>query len=316
MTEAQQTGSKLDWLKSRVQYPLPHHLISRLVFHLTRLPHPLTCQLIVWFVRKFEVNLDEASNPDPSSYPTFNAFFTRQLASTARPLANSSTYLWPADGKISAFGRTENGQLVQAKGHTYTIASLLAEDELASHYQSGSFATVYLSPRDYHRVHLPASGTLQHMTHVPGRLFSVAPHTVNNVPGIFARNERVIAHFATAEGWLAVVWVGALNVGAIETIWHGLVTPEPGAKIPGLIGLNRWRAGLQETHWRYAQQQQFSTEHTETGILTEHERGSEIGRFNMGSTVIVLTEKPLQFESDTQIGGGVLMGQAMGQTIG
>ena len=304
-----------DRLKSLSQYPLPHHLISRLVFHLTRLPHPLTRQLITWFVKQFDVILSEANEPDPSSYRTFNAFFTRELSADARPLSeNTSAYVWPADGKISAFGNTTDGQLIQAKGHTYSVASLLADDTLSQHYQSGSFATVYLSPRDYHRVHIPATGTLQHMTHVPGRLFSVAPHTVENVPAVFARNERVIAHFHTAEGWMAVVWVGALNVGAIETVWHGLVTPEPGARIPGLIALNRWRKGLGATHWRYlkASDQRPAESQQANDAQTDYQRGSEIGRFNMGSTVIVLTESPLTFAPDTKKEAAVQMGQAMG----
>ncbi len=300
----------MERIKSLSQYPLPHHLISRLVFHLTRLPHPLTRQLITWFAKQFNVNLAEAKNPDASSYRTFNAFFTRELSASARPLSdNTSMYLWPADGKISAFGRTEYGQLIQAKGHNYSVASLLANDELSDRYQSGSFATVYLSPRDYHRVHIPASGTLQHMTHVPGRLFSVAPHTVNTVPSVFARNERVVAHFQTTDGWMAIVWVGALNVGAIETVWQGLITPEKGARIPGLIGINRWRGGLTPTHWSYS-----APGNQDDTTKTDYIRGEEIGRFNMGSTVIVLTESPLSFVTDTALEGGVLMGQAMGSS--
>jgi len=286
--------------KAWAQYPLPHHAVSRLIYHATRLRHPFTPALINWFVKQFKVDLAEAANSEVSDYDTFNAFFTRSLADNVRPLAsNSSSFVWPADGKISALGQIENSTLLQAKGHTYSVESLIADNELAGKY-NGSFATIYLSPRDYHRVHIPWQGRLLSMTHVPGRLFSVAPHTVDNVASLFARNERVIAHFESPQGAFAVVWVGAMNVGAIETVWAGLVTPEKSARLPGTTWLGRKLKGLDSTTWRYEQHQDFS-------------RGEEIGRFNMGSTVILLTENPLQFESEYNKGSAVTMGQSMGQ---
>lgn len=308
-------------LKAWAQYPLPHHTISRLIYHATRLRHPLTPALINWFVKQFDVDLTEAANSEVGDFSTFNTFFTRSLADNARPLANdSSSFVWPADGKISALGQIENSTLLQAKGHTYSVESLIADDVWAGKYNSGSFATIYLSPRDYHRVHIPRQGRLLSMTHVPGRLFSVAPHTVDNVPSLFARNERVIAHFESPQGAFAVVWVGAMNVGAIETVWAGLVTPEKSARLPGTTWLGRKLKVQGSTTWRYAEQQDgHGDEHGEnknTGASLAQQdfsRGEEIGRFNMGSTVILLTENPLQFQSEHINGGAVKMGQSIGK---
>jgi len=293
-------------LKALLQYPLPHHLISRVVFHGTQIPHPFTTSLIRWFVAKFGVELEEAAETSADNFRTFNEFFTRELAPGARPLCGEETDLvWPADGRISRLGDIESATIVQAKGHDYSVESLIANPEWSDRYSKGSFATVYLSPKDYHRVHIPASGTLMSMTHVPGRLFSVAPHTVDNVPNLFARNERVVAHFETAAGAMAVVWVGALNVGAIETVWAGLVTPGKAARIPGAI----WFGRRNKRSHLHASSQEYEENESST---YRYNRGDEIGRFNMGSTVIVLTEQRLDFTPLISTGDPVSMGQIMG----
>lgn len=255
-----------DILKAWPLYILPHHLISRLVFRLTRIQCPtLVPPAIRLFSKVFKVNLGEAVNPDPASYPTFNAFFTRPLQPALRPIAAGDQVLVsPVDGRISQMGKIEVGRIFQAKGHEYSALELLGGDEVrAAPFMHGQFMTIYLSPRDYHRIHMPLTGTLTEQIYVPGRLFSVAGHTVRTVPRLFARNERVIAMFDTPFGKLAMVLVGAINVAAIETVWDGLVTPPQG------WGVKR---------------QVFSA--------ITLKKGAEMGRFNMGSTVILLLENP------------------------
>lgn len=264
-----------DILKAWPLYILPHHLISRLVFRLTRIQCPtLVPPAIRLFSKVFKVNLAEAVNPDPASYPTFNAFFTRPLQPALRPIAAGDQVLVsPVDGRISQMGKIEAGRIFQAKGHEYSALELLGGDAArAAPFMHGQFMTIYLSPRDYHRIHMPLTGTLIEQIYVPGRLFSVAGHTVRTVPRLFARNERVVAMFDTPFGKLAMVLVGAINVAAIETVWDGLVTPPQG------WGVKR---------------QVFSA--------TTLEKGAEMGRFNMGSTVILLLENP-----------GLLWNQALG----
>lgn len=255
-------ASFFDYLKSGALYALPHHFISRIVYKLTRIESPFVPAVIKVFCRAFKVNLDEAINSDPNSYKTFNAFFTRQLKPDIRPISDSPI-VSPVDGTISQFGDIKNGQIIQAKGIDYSVASLLANEAQSQQYQSGQFITIYLSPRDYHRIHMPCDGILLEQTHIPGRLFSVANHTVNTVSGIFARNERVIAYFDTEFGKMAMVLVGAINVAAIETVWHGLVTPPKGKAI--------------------------TNQHYQKGDISLS-KGEEMGRFNMGSTVILLFE--------------------------
>ncbi len=255
-----------DILKAWPLYILPHHFISRLVFRLTRIQCPtLVPPAIRLFSKVFNVNLAEAVNPDPASYPTFNAFFTRPLQAALRPIAAGDQVLVsPVDGRISQMGKIEAGRIFQAKGHEYSALELLGGDEArAAPFMHGQFMTIYLSPRDYHRIHMPLTGTLTEQVYVPGRLFSVAGHTVRTVPRLFARNERVVAMFDTAFGKLAMVLVGAINVAAIETVWDGLVTPPQG------WGVKR---------------QVFPA--------ITLEKGAEMGRFNMGSTVILLLENP------------------------
>lgn len=253
-----------DILKSWPLYVLPHHWISRVVYRLTRVECP---RVLPWAIRKFskafQVNLAEAVNPDPASYPTFNAFFTRALRPELRPIAAGDAVLSsPVDGRISQMGAITAGQIFQAKGYEYSALELLGGDEQrAAPFMNGQFMTIYLSPRDYHRIHMPLAGKLLEQVYVPGRLFSVADHTVRTVPRLFARNERVVAIFDTEFGKLAMVLVGAINVAAIETVWSGLVTPPTG---------------------KHIKQESFAD--------VALEKGAEMGRFNMGSTVILLLE--------------------------
>ena len=254
-------ASITDYIKSGALYALPHHLISRSVFKLTRIKSPLVPKAIHIFSNAFNVNLDEAINPNPKSYTTFNEFFTRELKPELRPLADSQI-VSPVDGTISQYGDINDGLLIQAKGIHYSLDKLLGNNLARSdNYKNGQFITVYLSPRDYHRIHMPCDGTLKEQTHIPGRLFSVAKHTVNTVKGIFARNERVVASFDTEHGSMAMVLVGAINVAAIETVWHGLITPPKGETIT-------------------------SKNYSDKEITIE--KGKEMGRFNMGSTVILV----------------------------
>jgi len=277
----------IDWCKAAPLAVLPHHAVSRVVYWLTRRTGGGVTPVIKRFIAMFNVDMQDAVEPDPSAYPTFNAFFTRALHAEARPIAQGDGEIaCPADGRISAIGQIDNGSVFQAKGKDYSLATLLASDELAKDFSGGSFVTVYLSPRDYHRLHMPSTGTLISQTHVPGRLYSVAPHTVNTIDGIFARNERVIATFQTEHGRMALVLVGAINVAAIETVWHGLVTPPAG----------------KETHrWSY-----------ESDNAVALSRGEEMGRFNMGSTIIAVFEKPVRWRVDMTAGDAVKMGQFMG----
>ena len=265
-------ASLTDYIKSGALYALPHHLISRSVFKLTRIKSPLVPRAITLFSNAFDVNLDEAKNSDPSSYATFNEFFTRELKDGLRPISNTQI-VSPVDGTISEFGDIKNGQLLQAKGITYSLEQLLgANKERAKLYDNGQFITIYLSPRDYHRIHMPCTGTLKEQVHIPGRLFSVAKHTVKTVKGIFARNERVVASFDTKYGSMAMVLVGAINVAAIETVWHGLITPPKGETV---------------TSKSYKSKE------------IQLDKGKEMGRFNMGSTVILVFQNNAPKLSDS-----------------
>jgi len=275
-----------DRLKSSLLYPLPHHLISRIIFKLTRLKAS-SGPFIRWFVRQYKVDMSEAENPDTASYATFNTFFTRALKPSARPIADQTEHLaCPADGTVSAIGNIANNQLFQAKGRNYSLLELLGGNHAeAARFAQGCFTTIYLSPRDYHRVHMPETGRLCSQTHIPGRLFSVAPHTVRCVPNLFARNERLVCRFDTSGGAMAVIMVGAINVAAIETVWAGLVTPPAGKKL---------------SHIEY-----------QAADAVSIAKGDEMGRFNMGSTVILLHEHVLEWNSTLQPGVSVKMGQAI-----
>ena len=277
-----------DRLKSYPLYFVPHHAISRLVFWLTRLRIPLKNLVIRSFIRLFNVDMSDALQQDIKQFEHFNAFFTRELQADARPLcAEKRTIACPVDGKVSQAGRINDGNLFQAKGWNYSLLELLGGDKtLTGELANGYFATLYLSPRDYHRIHMPVSAVLTKQIHVPGRLFSVAPHTVNTIPRLFARNERVIAAFTSEHGPMVMVLVGAINVAAIETVWHGLVTPPAGKEI---------------SLWNYD---------SETAVRLK--KGDEMGRFNMGSTVILLFNSSIQWNHNLQNGLQLKMGEKIG----
>ena len=246
------------------QYTLPHHLLSLLMYAFTRWRWtPVKNGFTRWFVRRFRVDLDSAVDPDPTSYDCFNSFFTRPLKADARPLPNSESCLVsPADGVISQLGPIRAGQLLQLKGCEYDAYELLRCDaDSARPFEEGRYVTVYLSPRDYHRVHLPCDAQLRSMTYVPGRLFSVNALTTELIPRLFARNDRLVMHFSTAWGPMALVMVGAIFVGSMTTVWRGQVTPPYGSRV--------------------------DTEDYQARELL-YRRGDEIGRFNMGSTVVLL----------------------------
>lgn len=277
-----------DKLKTWLLYPLPHHTISRLIFWLTRRETRIAQPVMRWFAKRYGVDMNEARYGDFAAYTSFNTFFTRELKHTARLVnADQQSIACPVDGTVSQAGGIHNGQIFQAKGRTYSLLQLLGGDSIdAAPFTDGKFATLYLSPRDYHRIHMPVDATLTKMIHVPGRLFSVAPHTVNNVPNLFARNERVVALFDTPAGKVAMILVGAINVAAIETSWFGLVTP------PTRNSINRWRYG-----------------DADTVVL---KKGDEMGRFNMGSTVILLMQNNAAFNDKITPSGKVKMGESIG----
>lgn len=257
----------IHWFKVVLLYLLPHHLLSRIVQWSARCRRlPLRKPITRWFIRRYKVDMSEALQPDPEAYPDFNSFFTRALRPEARPIVQESGQIsCPADSTISQLGDIHGAQIFQAKGHVYSLVELLGgSEERARPFFGGRFATTYLSPGDYHRVHMPLSGHLIEMTYIPGRLFSVAPDFTESVPRLFARNERVVCVFQTEAGPMAVILVGAIFVGSIETVWAGEITP-PRAKD---IKVTRYTAG---------------------DDVIQLERGEEMGRFNMGgSTIIVL----------------------------
>jgi phosphatidylserine decarboxylase len=248
----------------------------------------LTTRLIKWFVGRYGVNMAEAANPDISSYATFNDFFTRSLKSNVRPLAPADL-VCPVDGAISQFGPMVGDQIFQAKGHSYSSTALVGGDAaLAARFDGGSFATLYLSPKDYHRIHMPCEGRLSRMIYVPGDLFSVNPTTARGVPGLFARNERVVCVFESAHGPFVLVLVGATIVGSMATVWHGVVNPP--------------RAGEIRT-WNY-----------ELELVLK--QGEEMGRFLLGSTVVMLFPKgPLAFNPAWSPGGAICMGEVMANHV-
>ena len=253
----------------------------------------LSTAVIRWFIGRYGVNMAEAAAADPAAYASFNDFFTRALKPGVRPLCDAPL-LCPVDGAISQFGSIAGDQIFQAKGHSYSTTALVGGDgALAAHFQGGHFATLYLSPRDYHRIHMPCAGRLLRMIHVPGALFSVNPATARGVPGLFARNERVVCVFEGTEGELSgrpwvLVLVGATIVGSMATVWHGVVNPPR----PGTL-----------REWSYHAQ----------GVRLA--RGAEMGRFLLGSTVVMLfprdAAQPLAFNPAWAPGGAIRMGQAM-----
>ena len=273
------------------QYLLPKKLVTQLAGRFASAElGGVTQAAISRFVAHYGVDMSEAAEPDITRYASFNDFFTRALRAGARPLADAD-YVCPVDGAISQFGAIERDQIFQAKGHHYSTCALLAGDAaLAAEFENGQFATIYLSPKDYHRIHMPCAGRLQRMVYVPGDLFSVNPTTARGVPGLFARNERVVCVFDTARGPFVLVLVGATIVGSMATVWHGVVNPPR----PGEI-----------KRWDYTNQP------------VELAKGAEMGRFLLGSTVVLLWPKgTLKFNPDWTPGGAVRMGQMMGKALG
>ncbi len=271
-------------LSFRIQYLLlrllPQHALGRVMYRLARSERPWIRKCLIRYVlRTYQVDMTEATQPDPDQYPSFNAFFTRSLRPDTRPIAADSI-ISPVDGQVSQSGIIDDQQLIQAKGQHYSLTALLGDNaDLADTLCKGSYLTIYLAPRDYHRVHMPLSGTLQHMIYIPGDLFSVNTHSAQHIPGLFTRNERLVCTFDTACGPMVVIWVGAIFVGNIETVWAGEIHAR------------------QVTHQDYA------------GPPHRFATGDEIGRFNMGSTVIVLFGENQVNLLPTLTGQKVQMGQ-------
>ena len=268
----------------------PKHLLSWMMLHATRIRFgPWKNWQIRWFIRRYGVDMSVVPDPFPASYPHFNAFFTRALVSDARPLEGGPrTVVAPADGTMAAAGSIQGRSVVQAKGHAYTLEALFGGDErAAATFDGGRFATIYLAPRDYHRVHMPVTGRLRRMVYVPGELFSVNPSTVHAVDGLFARNERVVSFFDTELGPMAITLVGAVFVGCIEQVWCGVVVPP--------------------------RRREVRVERYEDAEIVL-EQGWEMGRFNMGSTVIMmLANTTVEWESWMVPGSPIQLGRRIGE---
>ena len=278
----------LDRLAVSPQYLLPKRALTVLAgWAAQATAQPWTRRAIGWFIRRYRVDMREAAVSDPAAYASFNDFFTRALKPGARPLA-ASPWVCPVDGAVSQCGPIEGGQVFQAKGHHYSAQALLGGDAaLAAQFDGGAFATLYLSPRDYHRIHMPCAGELTRMVHVPGDLFSVNPTTARGVPGLFARNERVVCFFESTDGPFVLVLVGATIVGSMATVWHGQVNP-PRTGIP--------------RQWDYPKGQ------------VSLQQGQEMGRFLLGSTVVMLFPAgPLSFNVAWEPGRPIVLGEAMAQ---
>ena len=248
------------------QYILPHHLLSRSMGKITHCRFGWVKKTYMKIIiRHFKVNMAEAAEQDLDNFEHFNAFFTRQLKAGVRTFVSGHKNIAsPVDGRVSQAGTITDGRIIQAKGHDYSLTTLLGgDDEWSGKFTDGEFATLYLSPQDYHRIHMPMDAELKEMRHVPGRLFSVSPSTVRMVPGLFARNERVVCLFDTDAGPMAMILVGAIFVASVDTVWHGTVTP------PTWPDIQTWQYGTDERCIQLA-------------------KGDEMGRFNMGSTVILL----------------------------
>lgn len=271
-----------------LQHLSPKRALTDLAGVMANSRHPWLSQyLINWFLARYDVNMAEAANPDTTSYASYNEFFTRALRTEVRPLA-AADYVSPVDGAISQLGDITHDQIFQAKGHHYSTTALVGGDsELAAQFDNGHFATLYLSPKDYHRVHMPCDGQLMRMIYVPGDLYSVNPVTARGVPGLFARNERVVCVFESGRGPFVLVLVGATIVGSMATVWHGVVNP------PRTGDVREWR---------------YNGQHI---VL---KKGEEMGRFLLGSTVVMLFPKDtLQFNPAWAPERPVRMGEMMGR---
>ena len=281
-----------DALTTLPQYILPHHALSRMMSKLTHCENKAWKNLFIkQIIRHYGVNMDEAKQPDINAYKSFNDFFTRDLKPSARQLTSEvNAIASPADGAVSQAGAISEGEIFQAKGKSYTALDLLGgSEERAKAFNNGVFTTIYLSPKDYHRLHMPITGTLREMVHVPGRLFSVNTATTRSVPRLFARNERVVAIFDTELGPMALVLVGAIFVSSIETVWHGVVTP------PSVTSVQTW-------------------DYKENAPTLK--MGEEMGRFNMGSTIIVLfANNKVQWDSEFVADKIVKLGEMIGKHV-
>jgi phosphatidylserine decarboxylase len=278
-----------DFLRVLPQYLLPKLLLTRLAGHFASGQYgSLSTHAIRHFVKRYRVDMAEAAEPDISRYPSFNEFFTRALKPGIRPLADAEL-VCPVDGAISQFGHIDRDQIFQAKGHHYSTRALVGGDaQLATQFAQGDFATIYLSPRDYHRIHMPCDGRLQRMIYVPGSLFSVNPLTARTVPGLFARNERVVCVFESEHGPFVLALVGATIVGSMATVWHGQVNP------PHHPTLQEW---------------DYRSQHITL------KKGDEMGRFMLGSTVVLLFPgQARHFNPVWQTGQAVKLGEAMAHT--
>ena len=277
---------------TKLQYILPHHALSKMMSKLTHCENKIWKNLFIkQIIKHYGVNMNEALEQDINTFKSFNHFFTRELNSNVRPLTTSPNAIaCPADGTVSQAGKINDGDIFQAKGKNFTVTDLLGGDsKRAEPFNNGVFTTIYLSPKDYHRLHMPLTGTLTEMVHIPGRLFSVNTATTNSVPGLFARNERVAAIFDTDAGPMALVLVGAIFVSSIETVWHGAVTP------PSITSVRSWQ--YQEN----------------APVL---KMGEEMGRFNMGSTIIVLLAKnKAEWDSNFTAEKVVKLGEHIGNTL-
>ncbi len=287
-------ASLLDRFLAFIQYPLPHHILSRVVYYMMRVEwKPFKNFLIDTISKKYNIDISLAKKQDKEDYPHFNSFFTRELREDARPIVDGDdTIACPVDGKVSQYGKIQGGLIFQAKGHDYSLETLVGGyRHLYDTFLGGEFSTIYLSPRDYHRIHMPVTGTLKEMIYVPGRLFSVSPSTTRAIPGLFARNERLIAVFDTEFGPMAMILVGAIFVAGIETVWSGN------------FGDKTFRSFHR---WDY--------EKDDTLPTITLEKGEEMGRFNMGSTVILLFGKDqMKWIDDKAPDQSVEMGQLLGR---
>jgi phosphatidylserine decarboxylase len=281
-----------EYLTTLPQYILPHHPLSRMMGILTHSKNKTWKNFFIkQIIQHYHVDMSEALEQNINNYACFNDFFTRELKPGIRPVADQpGAIACPADGAVSQCGKITTGNILQAKGKNYTVINLLGGDtNRAKAFENGNFATIYLSPKDYHRLHMPIGGTLKQMNHIPGRLFSVNGATANSVPQLFARNERVIALFDTEIGPMALVLVGAIFVASIETVWHGEVTPPTSSTIQT---------------WNYS---------AKAPVLL---KGAEMGRFNMGSTIIVLFAKnKMTWSDDLRADRIVKLGELMGKSL-
>ena len=264
-----------------LQFLLPQHLLSRLMFRFARIQAPwIKNSFTLWFVSKYRVNMNEAELEDISAYEHFNDFFTRSLKDGLRPISDSKI-ISPVDGVVSQCGSIDESKIIQAKGKSYSVSALLSDKSRNDSY--ASFATIYLSPKDYHRIHMPCDGTLKSMKYIPGNLFSVNQNTVNSIDRVFSRNERLISYFETDFGEIAIVMVGAIFVGSMQTLWEGQITPPYTKSVKTFEYKNR---------------------------QIKLSKGDELGRFNMGSTVILLL--PCDSPSlNIELGESLKMGQSI-----